>query len=195
MSEDRSRQWWAVVRSALTWGAAWGIAGGGIIAVLTLFSPGPGVESLVERLGMTLLAGASWGFRFGVVGAVVGTLFATALRLGYRGRRLAQINPVWFTLLGAVVGGAGVPLFLQLMNVLTGGSTIAWGLVRFDAILGAVFGAVAAGGSILLARRAGEQEPDQLNAVTDDPDRLTAGPMDGSSSAWIRKEDEQRLRR
>ena len=56
--------------------------------------------------------------------------------------------------LGAVVGGVGVPLFLQSMNVLTGDGPIAWGLVTDDAIWAMLFGGVAAAGSILLARRA-----------------------------------------
>jgi MFS family permease len=190
MSGERSRQRRAVVKNALLWGAAWGLAGGGIIALLTLLSPGPGVHSLLERLGATLLAGVAWGVRFGVVGSVVGTLFATALRLSYRGRRLGQISVGRFTLLGAVVGGVGVPLYLQLMNVLTGGRMIAWGLVRFDTVLGVVFGAAAAAGSILVARRAGGKlqgdDPGELEPAPDSG-RLAEGSA--GSTAWNRKKD------
>jgi hypothetical protein len=96
----------------------------------------------------------AWSVRFGIAGAVIGTVFSAVIRFGYRGRRLADINPVRFALLGAVVGGAGVPLFLQLMNVLSGDGPIAWGLVLDDAPWAAVFSAAAAAGSILLARRA-----------------------------------------
>lgn len=70
----------------------------------------------------------------GTAGAVVGTVLSVVIRLGYRGRRLGDIDPLRFGMLGAVVGGVGVPLYLQTMNVL--------------------FGAAAAAGSILLARRA-----------------------------------------
>src|SRR5882672_1293330 len=52
MSEDRSRQLRAVLRNALTWAAAWGIAGGAIATVLTLFGVGTGIESLLERIGV-----------------------------------------------------------------------------------------------------------------------------------------------
>ena len=154
MPDNRSRQLWAVVRNAIMWAAAWALAGGAITATLSLFNPDPGVESLVERLGLALLAGISWGVRFGIAGAVIGTAFAAVIRFGYHGRRLADINPWRFTLLGAVIGGVGVPLFLQTMNVLTGGSMIAWGLVTDDAVWATVFGAVVAAGTILLARRA-----------------------------------------
>lgn len=173
MNEDQFRGLRAVVRNAVTWGAAWAVAGGAIVAVLTLFNAGPGVESLLERLGVAILSGISWGIRFGIIGAVIGTVFSAVIRLGYRGRRLADINPVGFAVLGAVVGGVGVPLFLQMMNVLTGGGPIAWGLVLDDAGWATVFGAAAAAGSILLARRAGAvahgPRPGQLERV-EDPD-------------------------
>jgi MFS family permease len=135
---------------------------------------------------MAILAGIAWGVRFGIVGAVIGAVFAIAIGLRYRGRRLADINPVRFALLGAVVGGVGVPLFLQMMNVLTGGRLIAWGLVSDDAVWASVFGAAAAAGSILLARRADarahEPRPDQLDAA-DDLDGLPAGGQPESTIA------------
>jgi hypothetical protein len=154
MSDARSRQLRAVLRTALTWGAAWAAAGGGILALLALFDANPAIESLPERVGMAVFAGVSWGVRFGIAGAVIGTLFSAAVSLSYAGRRLRDIRPARFALLGAVVGGVGVPLYLQLMNVLSGGGMLAWGLVSSDAVLGSVLGAAAAGGSILLARRA-----------------------------------------
>ena len=154
MSDDRNRVLRAVLRNALTWGAAWAVAGGGIIGLLGLFNPNPAIESLPERVGLAVFYGAAWGVRFGIAGAVIGTLFAFAIRLGYRGRRLADIDPLGFTALGAVVGGAGVPLYLQAMNLVTGGTPLAWSLVSSDAVFGVVFGASAAGGAILLARRA-----------------------------------------
>lgn len=154
MTEGQSRPWRAILRNALTWGAAWAVAGGAIVAAFALFDPRPGIESLPERLGMALFAAVSWGVRFGIIGAVIGTAFAAAIRFGYQGRRLADINPLRFTLLGALIGGAGVPLFLQMMNVLSGGGPIAWGLVTDDAVWSTVFGAAVAGGTIMLARRA-----------------------------------------
>src|SRR5688500_9994336 len=102
MSENRFRRLRAVLRNAVTWGAAWAAAGGALVTALSLFDPGPGIESLVERLGMAILSGVAWGVRFGIAGAVIGTIFASVIRLGYRGRRLADIDPVRFGMLGAV---------------------------------------------------------------------------------------------
>ena len=162
MSDDRSRTLRAVLRTAMLWSAAWALAGGAIMATLALFDPNPGIESLPERLGMTIFAGVAWGVRFGLAGAVIGAVFSAMIRLGYRGRRLADINPVRFALLGAVVGGVGVPLYLQTMNLLTDGRPIAWSLVTDDGVWASVFGAVVAAGSIMLARRA-----DRLRAEPD----------------------------
>ena len=154
MLENRSRRLRAVLRNAVTWGAAWAAAGGALVAGVSLFDPALAAESLPARIGLSLLGGAMWGVRFGIIGAVIGAAFAAVVRAGYRGRRLADISPVKFGLLGAVVGGVGVPLFLQTMNVLSGDGPIAWGLVGDDAIWATLFGGVAAAGSILLARRA-----------------------------------------
>ena len=154
MSDHRFPPPRALLRSAAIWGVAWGAAGSALFAAIGLFDPNPAIESLPERLGMALLAGVSWGVRFALIGAVIGAIFAVVVRLSYRGRRLADISPFRFALLGAVVGAVGVPLFLQAMNVLSGGAPIAWHLVVDDARWAAVFGAVVAAGSILLARRA-----------------------------------------
>lgn len=180
MTGDKLRALRAILRNALTWGAAWAVAGGAIVAALALFDPRPGIESLPERLGMALFAAASWGIRFGIIGAVIGTAFAAVIRFGYQGRQLADINPLRFTLLGALIGGAGVPLFLQMMNVISGGSPIAWGLVTDDAIWSSVFGAVVAGGTIMLARRASgveRQAPSVEGRVSSV--ELEAGDMTG----------------
>lgn len=152
---ERMRSLRAIAVNAVTWGVAWAIAGGAMMGVLGLFSSNPSIDSLPERLGYALLAAASWGVRFGIIGGIIGTAFASVIRFGYRGRRLSDINPLHFAALGAIVGGVGVPLFLQTMNVVFGDGPIAWNLVTDDAVLAGVFGAVAGGGSILLARRAG----------------------------------------
>jgi len=173
MSDRPSSPNRAVFRNALTWAAAWAVAGGALTATLALFSPDPSIESLPERIGLAIIVGLEWGVRFGLVGAVIGAAFATAIRLTYRGRRLAEINPFRFAILGAVVGGAGVPLYLQMMNVLSGTGLISWSLVTDDAVWATIFGGAVAGGSILLARRAATQTGpaalDGLHATTGIP--------------------------
>ena len=185
MTDDRSRTLRAILRTAMMWSAAWALAGGGLIAVLTIFDAGPGVESLPERLGLAVFAGVSWGIRFGLAGAVIGALFSSVIRLGYRGRRLADINPVRFALLGAVVGGVGVPLYLQMMNVLTDGRPIAWNLVTDDAVWATVFGAAVAAGSIMLARRADRLSGGAEHLSLEQGDGLTVAPPATGPEATI----------
>lgn len=186
MTDNRFRHLRAVLRNAVTWGAAWAAAGGALVTAISLFDPSPGIESLVERLGMAIVSGIAWGVRFGIAGAVIGTVFSSVIRFGYRGRRLADINPVRFAMLGAVVGGVGVPLYLQTMNVLSGDGPVAWGLVSDDALWATVFGAAAAAGSILLARRADAlphgPRPDQLERVDDLHGLPAAGQRETSLS-------------
>jgi hypothetical protein len=166
MSHERFRTAKAVLKNAILWGALCGGLGGGLVTLWVLFVPGPGVESLPERLGEALFAGIAMGTRFGLAGAIMGTLFALAVRFAFRGGRLAQINPLKFAALGAVVGGVGIPLVYQLLNVLSDGHTIAWNLVLDDSVWASVFGAGAAAGSVWMARRAaalsGGSAPEEL---------------------------------
>ena len=185
MTDDRSRTLRAVLRTAMLWSAAWALAGGAIMATLALFDPDPGIESLPERLGMTIFAAIAWGVRFGLAGAVIGAVFSAVIRLGYRGRRLADINPVRFALLGAVVGGVGVPLYLQTMNVLSDGQPIAWSLVTDDGVWASVFGAVAAAGSIMLARRADRLSAEPHHEQLERGSGLSAMPSPARSEASI----------
>jgi hypothetical protein len=112
---------------------------------------------------------------------VIGAAFSAAIRLAYRGRRVPDIDPARFALLGAAVGGLGVPLYLQLMHVLSGSGMLAWNLVSTDAVIGAVFGGVVAGGSIWLARKARPLGPDPtFDPVTERPaigDGITVGDL------------------
>lgn len=179
MTDDRFRHLRAILRSAAIWGAAWAVAGGALVTAVSLFDPSPGIESLIERIGLAILTGAAWSVRFGLAGAVIGSIFSSVIRLGYRGRRLADINPVRFGMLGAVVGGVGVPLYLQAMNVLSGDGPIAWGLVTDDAVWATVFGAAVAAGSILLARRADALPRGTHPGQLDDGDDLGSLPAAG----------------
>ena len=106
------------------------------------------LENRSRRLRAVLRNALTWGLAWGVAGG------ALVAGVGQFDPSLADISPVKFGLLGAVVGGVGVPLFLQTMNVLSGDGPIAWGLVGDDAVWATLFGGVAAAGSILLARRA-----------------------------------------
>jgi hypothetical protein len=90
--------------------------------------------------------------KFGIVGAIAGGAFSSVIRLLYHGRRLRDISWVRFGIVGGIATGVFLPLLLQLMNLLSGDGLVAWHLVLDDGVLGAVFGAAAAGISLRIAQ-------------------------------------------
>ncbi len=154
MSSDTFRGLKAVLKNAFLWGATLGVVGGGLVGLYALIFAGPGVESLPERIGEALFAAAAMGLRFAVGGAIIGTLFATALRLAYRGRALANLRIGRSALLGALVGGVGIPLVYQFLNILSGDGPVLWKYLFDDIPWAATAGALGAAGTIWMARRA-----------------------------------------
>ena len=168
MSVDLLRRLRGAVRNGLVWGAGFAVLGFGLFSVLRL----TGVLTRgdwVDGLGLAA--------RMGIVGFIAGGAFSSVIRLVYHGRRLRDINWIRFGIAGGVVTGVFVPLFLQAMNVLTGGHLVPWRLVLDDGVWATVFGAIAAGGSLKLAQRADaantRKNQDQLDEA-DSPDRLPA---------------------
>ena len=176
MSDDRTSFLRAVAKNALLFGTLCGTGFGALVTLWVLFVPGPGVESLPERVGGALLAGVSMGVRFALAGAAIGTFFALAVRFAFRGRRLSDLSIWKFALLGAVVGGVGIPLFYQALNVLSDGHMIAWNLVTDDSIWASIFGAGAAAGSIFLVRRAAALPREKTDDELRSPDALSGLP-------------------
>ena len=171
MSREPFRSLKAVLKTALTWGVGLGALSATLITAYAFVFAAPGVESLPERVGEALFAGVALGVRFAVAGAIMGTLFATLVRFGFRGKRVAELHPGKFALIGALVGGAGIPLIYQLLNIL-GGGAIPWSLLLDDIPWAATVGAVGAAGTIWMAKRAAalpaEREAEQL----EEPDGL-----------------------
>jgi hypothetical protein len=149
--DGTSRRLRGAIGNALLWGAGFAAFGAATLVALRLTGIVHGRLSWLGLLGMAV--------RFGFWGVVAGGAFATVVRLVYRGRRVSNIGWVRFGIIGGLVTGAFVPLFMQLMNVLSGDGMVAWGLVLDDAVWATVFGAVAAGGSMRLAQRARAHEP------------------------------------
>ncbi|MBA2628085.1 MAG: hypothetical protein H0U85_08730 [Gemmatimonadales bacterium] len=150
----RFRRLRAAFGTAVTWGFIWfGI----LLAGLS-----------VARLAGVLPANASWigivsfAVRAGVIGGVAGGAFAAFIGLVYQGKRLSDISWVRFALGGGIATAVFVPLFLQFMNVATGGPPVAWGLLTDDMVLTGVLGAVAAGTMLKVAQRAETTLPGRI---------------------------------
>jgi hypothetical protein len=160
-ADDRFRPLRATLRNAVVWGIGWALAGLAVFATLRL-------TGILSR--GSLLDGLGLAVRFGVWGGLAGVVFSSFIRFVYRGRRLADISWVRFGLAGGVLTGVLVPLALQALNLLSGDGLVAWSVVTDDAVLTALFGAVAAGGSLKLAQMA------EALASRREPGRL--GPAD-----------------
>lgn len=163
MSGSGARRLRGVVRNALAWGVSWSAAGFVLLVVLRLVGVLDEL-SLIDALGMAV--------KFGFIGVVAGAAFSALIGLLYRGKRLADISWVRFGLGGAIMTGLFVPLFFQVMNIISGDGLVAWNLVLDDSIWASVFGGVAAAGSLKLAQRAdrgllpaGEEGLDRLESV------------------------------
>jgi hypothetical protein len=144
-SDDKGRRLRAVLRNALMWGLGWSAAA--FVVTTTMWLTGNIREaSLFEVVGLSI--------KFGVWGTIAGGVFSGIIGLLYRGRRLSEISWVRFGLGGAVVTGLFVPLFMQVMNVLSGDGMVPWNLVTDDAVITGVFGGLAAAVSLKLAQRA-----------------------------------------
>ena len=146
--------------NALVWGVGWVTAGLALLATLRVI----GILTFpwVELIG--------YAIRLGIVGAVTGGAFSVVIRLLYHGRRLSEISWVRFGIGGGLVTGLFVPVFLLTMNLLSGNGLVPWELVLDDGLWTAVFGGVAAGGSLKLAQIGDTLLPgnsqDQLDGAT-----------------------------
>jgi len=161
------------VGNAIVWGIGWGALG--LVAFIGLKAAGflPGSTHWLDSL---MVAG-----RLGFMGGIVGGAFSALIPLLYRGRRLSEISAVRFGLRGGLVAGVWVPGFMLTMNLLSGGGFSRVGLMLDDTLLAAVFGAVTAGGSIALAKRAQGVLP---GSSQDRPGLLEGGDRQVPADGW-----------
>ena len=188
MSDDRFRGLKAILKNALLWGVSLGVFSGTLIAAYVFVVPGPGVESLPERVGVAIFAGAAMGVRFAIGGAILGTLFATMLRFSFRGRRVSDLHPGKSALIGALLGAVGIPLVYQFLNILSGDGPVAWKYLFDDIPWAAVVGAAGAAGTVWIARRA-KTLPAERSA-----DLLGDGARLDDLGADVRAEESERRR-
>jgi hypothetical protein len=156
------RTWTRRVRGAigtgLTWAVAWGIAGV-LIGVASVLVPHRMWDVFLRVFDAPLPALAVPGF-------VGGVLFSVVLGVAGRHRRFDELSLPRFAAWGAV-GGLLLSL-VPVAMVAVGLATLApggTGLWRPVAVIGGPFmllGALSAGGSLLLARRAGARSPDAV---------------------------------
>ena len=146
MSHDTFRRLRAALRNALLWGLGWSAAGLGVLLLLGVLGRLPDANAWLEGLGIVV--------KLGIWGVFAGIAFAGVMRLLYHGRRLSDINWVKFGILGGIATGIFVPLFMQVLNIISGDGPVAWHLVTDDAVWATAAGALAAGGSLKLAQRA-----------------------------------------
>ena len=166
MPDDPFRTIKAVLRTAFAWGFVLGAISSVLITAFAFIVPGPGVESLPERIGEALFAGVGMGARFAMAGVFLGTLFSLVLRLSFRGKRVAELHPGKFALIGGVASAVVMPLFYQFLNVLSGDGPVAWNLLTDDIPFFAVAGAAGAALTVWIARRGSTlSAEDQLAAL------------------------------
>ena len=126
----------------VTWGAAWGIIGAGVGAVMGVVSP---------ELWTFANPIAAWALGMGVYGMVSGMGFAAVLSLTEGRRTLDQLSVKRVALWG-VLGSAAVPLLFGALG-LFGVTVTAVDVLQAIAVTGGL-GGVFASGSVALARKA-----------------------------------------
>jgi hypothetical protein len=160
--ESRFKRFRAVLKNAVVWGVSWGALG---TAVATLMRLGDNISP-----GFALLDGIGMGIRIGVVGALAGAAFSTFISLAYRGKNLGEISWKRFGTGGAILAGVFVPVWMQSMNLLSGGGLVPFNLIGDDIVLSAVFGGITAAGTMFLAKKDAASNPDIADEALDDID-------------------------
>jgi hypothetical protein len=154
MSSGNARRLVAgAMKNGVVWGVAWFVlAFATILALRTIGVVVPASIGVLDAIGMAI--------RVGIVGGIAGGVFAAFIALFYRGRRLSEINWLRFGLGGAIVAELFMIAFFAIPALAPGGSFPPLGDILSDLIIAAVFGGIAAAGSMWLAQRV-ESAPDE----------------------------------
>lgn len=145
--ENIGRRVTGAVKNAVVWGVAWtALAFVTILGLRTVGVVVPAWIDWLDALGMSL--------RLGVMGGITGGAFSLFISQIYRGRRLSEISWARFGVGGGLLAGLFVPTVLLMANLLTGGGVLPFDAIRSDIVIAALFGGIAAGGSMWLAQRA-----------------------------------------
>jgi hypothetical protein len=145
-AENIFRRLRGALGNAAVWGAAWAACAAVVFAALKVAGV---LGASVIWLDAIMVAG-----RFGFMGGIVGGAFSLVIGLLYRGRRLSDLSAVRFGIRGGIMAGLFVPTFLTAARLLSGDTFLPLENLLTNGLLSAAFGAVAAGGSLMLAQRA-----------------------------------------
>jgi len=99
-----------VTGTALSSAVAWAVVGAGLAAVMPLFYPS--VPTRVDVFGVSFKLAAGGAILFGVLGAFVGTMFASALAVAGRNRSFRDLSMRGVLSLGLVAGLASAGTWL-----------------------------------------------------------------------------------
>jgi hypothetical protein len=157
----------AVIKNAVVWGAGWGTLGT-VVASLMRLSDG-------ISLPFALLDGLGMGIRIGFMGGLAGALFAAFISIAYRGKRLSEISWLRFGAGGLVFAGVFVPVFMETMNLLTGGGGVPLNLITDDIIMSALFGGITAAGTMKLAQHGADEAPVTVDELLDRMEQQSLG--------------------
>ena len=174
-------------RNGVVWGVAWfALAFVTILVLRTIGVVVPASIGVLDAIGMAI--------RVGIVGGIAGGVFAAFIHLVYRGRRLSEISPVRFGLGGALVAELFMLAFFAVTNLAAGDGFPPLADILSDLVIAAVFGGIAAGGSMWLAQRGealpAEAEDAPVHLAGGDPPRsLGAGDPPFVDAADARARD------
>ncbi len=167
--------------NAIIWGAGFGAIGFAVIALLQLVNVLPG--RLIDALGMAI--------RIGIMGGIASFAFAGVIRLLYRRKRVSDISVARFALIGAIVTGLFVPLFMQLTNILSGSDLAPWRDIDSDVIGAFLVGGAIAAASLHIAQRASASAEADDVAPLDDGSGLDLLNPGSDATAEIRQRARQ----
>jgi hypothetical protein len=158
------------VKNGIVWGVAWFVLA--FVTILVLRTIGvvvPPSIGVLDAVGMAI--------RVGIVGGIAGGAFAAFISLLYRGRRLSEISWLRFGLGGALVAELFMLAFFAITNLAGGDGFPPLADILSDLVIAAVFGGIAAGGSMWLAQRA--------TPAPDEDDGPSTGRLGGDTPASI----------
>lgn len=166
--ESKFKRLRAALKNAVVWGVIWGGLGSVVATIMRLRDNIPFGHAVLDGIGM--------GIRIGIVGGLTGAAFSTFISMAYRGKSLREISWVRFGIGGAILAGAFVPLWMETMNVLTGGGLVPFNLINDDIVFSTVFGGITAAGTMLLAKRDEAKNPVTVEHLLEQMERQTLKP-------------------